>query len=1506
MTTFTTRDIVIPESPTGPSDSQPAAASHHSARSAGSGPNDAIGMGPGGTQQPPLPALPDSLMQALAREPPPPTQSTRTSLSVQRPHLNGEGGTASSTPRLPSIPPQSPFDVPSYPSSPSSPSASRSPFFQQPQSAPHTAPQPSPLGFSTNRTTATPLPAAHAELSSSSFSTNRSPPLTFSPSPPLQPHTSKRNMFKSFAFGRSRSTTVPAPAPDPSSSSLRPPLPPTRFSPSPAPPSSQSLGSRSASFGSSSPSPSLSPSLSPQPPASSYSPSLAPPIPHLSSSPSSVVQRPTKSVMEKRMFPHHDERAEEDRRDLPTLPRAWSTEYASTTTRERFTRDLEREHEVSEYGSEMGEGEAEGEGDGSQEGGLGVPRIGFGGAEVEVEEGGLIDDGESFSDADADADADMEEREDQGEDHDQGRHREGDGEGVQRVEGLAVSPGLASLTTPTARGGRRKLRSENTTGEREGEEYFAGAEDRNAAGPGRREFERQRGQAQRRREPSPTSLADFVVTIIGPRSAGKTTVIKHGLKRWTSKDTRIILEDEFGNRVTTTTTTFTMAQQRRTIEVVEMDMHLLKFSDQGVMWPDGVPQCEGAMLCYDSTDSTSLTSLHTLLHSFWTRGYTIPTIVLATKASSDPTRPNAVDPLDAASLCNVFGAGLAQLDGGIADPERKAKTCFDWVVRTILTNRGEMVRRPTSLASTSSLSLQNSRRGSLRTTTNPLTYATTTLSHGTSSSSPITSSPKSPHPSSSSASASVEGSPTSSSTRSVAASTASTSARPPRLGGLTRQDSLGLGLSVVQEAPVMNVALPLSQAAARTRSRSEIETETDAEAVQAALDQEAEEALRVALGDLGVGGGGPGALELELESGVGHGEGVGEGEQVRRPSVARTVESLAASAEVAGRVENGSGIGAGGGTGRGARDAMRGAVVLPQPTDRRSSKTAALDLYFKREDVIDKFLFAAVSGNDDTFVTMFLITYRRFARPYDVLEKLIDRFEFVASRHKTDPLLSRFGQMKLCGVLATWMQTYPGDFTAPTTFGLLQPFLEGLLPRGATWVAHFALELVPLLSPISAMGDPESSWALPDKPLDAPFTAGAFSPQIPGMPLRRPSLAPSYDSASSLAPSHPLSQTVSRLSVPASIDTSDSSSIPPTSSFSPRLDSDTATLDTQDSGRDGLGALTHSGNGGSVGSSSGTGAGAGKDAASSLLRSGGKYPSSAVLVDVSNAVLEMSEEDVAMQITRLAWEQFSGMSPRDLIRHVLAPRDPANPRVALRSSESPVMRSIAYVNYLANWTATLILVQGKIKSRTRMLEKMLMVAVALREQENFDSLMGVLAGLNSQPIFRLHDTWDLVTTKFDGDPRLQPQRPEQPDGDKNRFPKKLRSLNRLMSATKSFAAYRMALAGSGANMIPYLGVHLQDITAVNEVKTDLRDGKVNWSKFQQMGRSAATVLDCARVAPQLPIDRTIERCISNTPVLDEERQYTLSYAHQPRQGGKNGTRAKLRGLAKATLEFATT
>lgn len=182
-------------------------------------------------------------------------------------------------------------------------------------------------------------------------------------------------------------------------------------------------------------------------------------------------------------------------------------------------------------------------------------------------------------------------------------------------------------------------------------------------------------------------------------------------------------------------------------------------------------------------------------------------------------------------------------------------------------------------------------------------------------------------------------------------------------------------------------------------------------------------------------------------------------------------------------------------------------------------------------------------------------------------------------------------------MLSTWFQAYPGDFTGRATFDGLQAFLESLLPRGATWVAHYAIELIPLLKSVSRMDDPETSWALPDESLISPPPEAFVEGE-----RRRPSLVPSFESSGG-APTPRIAET--EYFTPAF----ESSPFPPLR----RRESETkahGSGETKERRREG------------------------KDAKANQM---------GLLLEYSNTLLEvsLSEEAIAVQITRLAWDAFA-------------------------------------------------------------------------------------------------------------------------------------------------------------------------------------------------------------------------------------------------------------------------
>lgn len=151
--------------------------------------------------------------------------------------------------------------------------------------------------------------------------------------------------------------------------------------------------------------------------------------------------------------------------------------------------------------------------------------------------------------------------------------------------------------------------------------------------------------------------------------------------------------------------TFTGSTDAYVADILEVDIAILKYDAEGLIWPRSLPKLDGAMLCYDATDANALVllkemlrealaSLKILLYSdnlldgFWMRGGT-ELMVLACKSLPEEGA-NKADPNRAAEICNVYGrAGIVQLDGGANDEGRKMRSSFMWLFRAIAEHRGK-------------------------------------------------------------------------------------------------------------------------------------------------------------------------------------------------------------------------------------------------------------------------------------------------------------------------------------------------------------------------------------------------------------------------------------------------------------------------------------------------------------------------------------------------------------------------------------------------------------------------------------------------------------------------------------------------------------------------------------------------------------------------------------------------------------------------------------------------
>ena len=86
--------------------------------------------------------------------------------------------------------------------------------------------------------------------------------------------------------------------------------------------------------------------------------------------------------------------------------------------------------------------------------------------------------------------------------------------------------------------------------------------------------------------------------------------------------------------------------------------------------------------------------------------------------------------------------------------------------------------------------------------------------------------------------------------------------------------------------------------------------------------------------------------------------------------------------------------------------------------------------------------------------------------------------------------------------------------------------------------------------------------------------------------------------------------------------------------------------------------------------------------------------------------METPEQDIAIELTRIDWAEFSQIRPRDLVRHVSTSPEQ---RDKCKSLEH-VSRMISHFNHVAYWVSNIILERPKPKHRTRALEKFMEIA----------------------------------------------------------------------------------------------------------------------------------------------------------------------------------------------------
>ncbi|OAD04204.1 hypothetical protein MUCCIDRAFT_79325 [Mucor lusitanicus CBS 277.49] len=564
-----------------------------------------------------------------------------------------------------------------------------------------------------------------------------------------------------------------------------------------------------------------------------------------------------------------------------------------------------------------------------------------------------------------------------------------------------------------------------------------------------------------------------------------------------------------------------------------------------------------------------------------------------------------------------------------------------------------------------------------------------------------------------------------------------------------------------------------------------------------------------------------------------------------------------------------------------AKPAIIPSIILsppPPPTIPTScnTKTATTDEASSIESIIDQLVnTTSTLYADENGITIFLTVFRKFMKPSQLVKILIQRFEFdlINQEHhfKSSTTTEKFilpttRQERIRSFLCIWLSHYWGDFKSSVTRRMLLDFLEGvsLYPE----LKPICDVLMPLAMRDPALKDKDALWAMTDQESCTSKDGSSSNKKDSGYCDSFQWLDAQLEAVEQQQQSKSLKRAAST-----------NSSIPV--AFKSILSATSTTLDKRNSTPVSMLIQQKQRHADTLPSRK-----------SSMDRSavfgGGIIPiqyDPSVMMYYRNAthpfdvlLKTLTPIKLAEQLTWIDQELFRKIQPRDFLRHhAAAPSHPhqnnsskrrKRDSAAVTSKDNPVLASIEHFNFVSGWIASLIVSQVCMQKRIHVFEFCLQTAVHLRQLNNFNTLMAVLAGINSAPVLRLKQTRLAVQCK-----------------NRTLYDQYL-ALETLMSSERSFCHYRTALKEiTHVPGIPYLGIHIQDLVSLGEANKDYKaNGKVHWKKFRLIGETILQVMrfQYPTYTALVPDSFVIYFIGHEGTVLTEDERYERSVEIEPR------------------------
>lgn len=238
----------------------------------------------------------------------------------------------------------------------------------------------------------------------------------------------------------------------------------------------------------------------------------------------------------------------------------------------------------------------------------------------------------------------------------------------------------------------------------------------------------------------------------------------------------------------------------------------------------------------------------------------------------------------------------------------------------------------------------------------------------------------------------------------------------------------------------------------------------------------------------------------------------------------------------------------------------------------------------------------------------------------------------------------------------------------------------------------------------------------------------------------------------------------------------------------------------------------------------------------------------------SNLIFIYSDEEIAKQLTIVDFNIYRAIQPAELLNQAWS-------KAKYKYRAKNVLALVNRSTCLARWVASVITWQSTLRGRVRAYTKMIQIAEQMKKLNNFNSLMAILAGLNTSAVYRLKHTRESV-------PKASLDT--------------LQQLSELMDPGQAYSTYRAVLHDINPPCIPFLGTYLTDITFIEDGNPDYINGLINYRKRELVYTVIREIQQYQQMAYTFEYIDNIASFLTELPNNEEDVLYDLSLQREPR------------------------